>query len=46
MFDKLLVAVDGSSHSDRAVDLAGDMAGHYGSEVILLHAATARPAPA
>jgi nucleotide-binding universal stress UspA family protein len=39
MFDKLLVAVDGSDHSNRAVALAADLAGHYGSDVVLLHVA-------
>jgi nucleotide-binding universal stress UspA family protein len=37
MFEKVLVTVDGSEHSDRAVDLAADLATHYGGEVTLIH---------
>lgn len=36
-FAKLLVAVDGSSHSDRAVELAVDIASHYESTITLMH---------
>lgn len=36
-FRNLLVAVDGSEHSLRACDLAGDLAAHYSSSVTLLH---------
>lgn len=36
-FRNLLVAVDGSEHSHRACELAGDLANHYGSHVVLLH---------
>jgi nucleotide-binding universal stress UspA family protein len=35
--ERILVPVDGSSHSKRAVDVAGDLALHYGAEVIALH---------
>jgi nucleotide-binding universal stress UspA family protein len=35
--DRILVAVDGSGHSKRAVDVAGDLSLHYGAEVIVLH---------
>jgi nucleotide-binding universal stress UspA family protein len=37
MFKKLLVPVDGSSHSSRAVDLAVELAKCHGSSVLLLH---------
>jgi nucleotide-binding universal stress UspA family protein len=33
----LLVPSDGSEHADRAVDLAGDIAGRYGARLTLLH---------
>lgn len=36
-FRNLLVAVDGSEHSHRACELAGDIASHYSSNVTLLH---------
>lgn len=36
MIKKILVPVDGSEYSDRAVDLAGDLAAKYGAEVVLL----------
>lgn len=37
MLKKILVAVDGSSHSVKAVQLATDLAGKYDAEIILLH---------
>lgn len=37
MFERILLAVDGSEHSDRAVRVAGDLARHYGGEVVVLH---------
>ena len=37
MFEKILVAVDGSPHSKRAVDVAIDLAKRYQSSVFLLH---------
>lgn len=37
MLKKILVAVDGSPHSVRAVRLASDMASKYDAEIILLH---------
>lgn len=37
MLKKILVAVDGSSHSVKAVQLASDLASKYDAEVILLH---------
>ncbi len=38
MFERILLAVDGSEHSRRAVPLAGDLARRYAGEVIVLHA--------
>ncbi|NOX61898.1 MAG: universal stress protein [Chloroflexi bacterium] len=37
MFKRILVPVDGSRHSRRAVEVAGDMAQYSGAEVWLLH---------
>ena len=37
MFKRILVPVDGSRHSRRAVEVAGDMAKYSGAEVWLLH---------
>jgi nucleotide-binding universal stress UspA family protein len=37
MFENILVAVDGSNHSDRAFDIAVDVAQKYGSQVVALH---------
>jgi len=37
MFKKILVPVDGSSHSIKAAELASDLAAKYGAEIILLH---------
>lgn len=37
MFKKILIAVDGSSHSKRAVDVAIDLTKRYRASVILLH---------
>jgi nucleotide-binding universal stress UspA family protein len=37
MFERILLAVDGSEHSDRAVPVAGDLSRRYGGEVIVLH---------
>jgi hypothetical protein len=34
---RILVALDGSEHSDKALDLASDIAGKYGAELVLLH---------
>ena len=36
MFEKILVAVDGSKHAMRAVELAADLAEKYKSELVLL----------
>jgi nucleotide-binding universal stress UspA family protein len=37
MFKTILVAVDGSEHSDRAVDYAASLASNYDAELIVLH---------
>ena len=37
MFNKILVPVDGSAHSDRAVETAADLALRYGARVEILH---------
>ena len=37
MFERILLAVDGSEHSDRAVLVAGDLSRRYGGEVVVLH---------
>ncbi|MFQ5595143.1 MAG: universal stress protein [Anaerolineae bacterium] len=38
MFGKILLATDGSAHSDRALDHVKSLAQKYGSEVIVFHA--------
>ena len=37
MFEKILVPVDGSSHSDHAATIAGDLGDRYVSEIVVLH---------
>lgn len=37
MFSKILVATDGSSHAQSAIDVATDLAGKYNAELVLLH---------
>jgi nucleotide-binding universal stress UspA family protein len=37
MFERILLAVDGSDHSKKAVPVAGDLCRRYGGEVIVLH---------
>ena len=37
MFAKMVVGLDGSDHSDKALRLACDLAGKYGSELHLVH---------
>ena len=37
MFERILLAVDGSEHSIKAVPVAGELARRYGGEVIVLH---------
>jgi nucleotide-binding universal stress UspA family protein len=37
MFASILIAVDGSKHSDAAFDVATDIAQKYGSQLLVLH---------
>jgi nucleotide-binding universal stress UspA family protein len=37
MFKRIMAAIDGSPHADRAIDHAADLANKYGAELILLH---------
>jgi nucleotide-binding universal stress UspA family protein len=37
MFERILLAVDGSEHSSKAVPVAGDLSRRYGGEVVVLH---------
>src|SRR5580700_7968621 len=37
MFEKLLVAIDGSPSSDAAISAAGDLAGKLGADLAILH---------
>jgi nucleotide-binding universal stress UspA family protein len=37
MFERILIATDGSKHSERAADAAVEMAGLYGSTIIALY---------
>ncbi len=38
MFSRILVAVDGSEHAHRALEVAIDVAKHYQATIVLLHA--------
>jgi nucleotide-binding universal stress UspA family protein len=38
MFQRILLAVDGSEHSGKAVPVAADLAYRYGGEVLVFHA--------
>jgi len=38
VFQRILLAVDGSEHSSMAVPIAGDLAFRYGGELIVFHA--------
>jgi nucleotide-binding universal stress UspA family protein len=38
VFERILLAVDGSEHSARAVPIAGDLAFRYDGEVLVFHA--------
>jgi len=37
MFERILLAVDGSSHSNKTVPVATDLAKRYGAEVTVVH---------
>lgn len=37
MFDKILLAVDGSEHSRKAASVAGEIERAFGAEVVVLH---------
>jgi nucleotide-binding universal stress UspA family protein len=37
MFERIILAIDGSEHSLRAVPVAGDLARRYEGEVVVLH---------
>jgi nucleotide-binding universal stress UspA family protein len=37
MFKRIMTAIDGSQHANRAIDHAADLANKYGAELILLH---------
>jgi|SRR5215470_15800743 len=37
MFKRIMAAIDGSPHANRAIDHAADLASKYGAELILLH---------
>lgn len=45
MFTRILLPVDGSEHSDRAVPVAGELARKFGGEVVVFHVieVTSRP---
>ena len=45
MIRKILVAIDGSQHAWKALDLATDMARHYKSELTILHVVSYEPMP-
>lgn len=41
--ERILVALDGSAHSDKALDLAADLAETYQAELLLVHVLSAAP---
>ncbi len=43
MMERLLVALDGSAHSDKALELAVDLAETYGAELLLAHVMSSTP---
>ncbi|MGH1482877.1 MAG: universal stress protein [Geminicoccales bacterium] len=43
VMDRILVALDGSAHSDKALDLAADLAETYQAELLLVHVLSSAP---
>lgn len=43
MLERILVALDGSDHANKALDWACDLAGRYQSELIAVHVVSDRP---
>ena len=41
--ERIMVALDGSEHSEKALDLASDIAAKYGAELVLLHVMSDKP---
>ncbi len=41
--ERILVALDGSDHSNKAVDLAADLAEKYAAQLVLLHVLSDKP---
>ena len=41
--ERIMVALDGSEHSEKALDLASDIAARYRAELILLHVVSDKP---
>lgn len=41
--ERIMVALDGSEHSEKALDLASDIAAKYGAELVLLHVMPDQP---
>jgi nucleotide-binding universal stress UspA family protein len=45
MFKRILLAVDGSQHSERAIEVASDVARSSGAEVVVFHVQEKIPTP-
>jgi nucleotide-binding universal stress UspA family protein len=45
MFERILVATDGSTHGRNATRVAGSLAGRYDAELIIAHVVTDKPVP-
>ncbi len=45
MFTKILVAADGSEHAQKAVAIAGSLAGRYDADLVIAHVLTGQPVP-
>lgn len=41
--ERIMVALDGSKHSEKALDLGSDIAAKYGAELVLLHVLSDKP---